>query len=184
MAMLFWTILAMHFFFEIAWRAKYAFTDVFGSRAICHCFSSQLISWIVDTWEEMQILSSCIIDSEIGTSMCGERSSRIGCKFWILVEGLEDLLWMTGWEKLTLSGLCELYSQPRGMFAFHFCDPNTSSPSRCGSLLKNLSTLGMVKIASVSTFGFLVLFVERWATQSNNSSFLGPVPPWLPLRYW
>jgi len=35
-AMLLWTILNVHFFFEIAWRAKQAFVEVLGSLAMCH----------------------------------------------------------------------------------------------------------------------------------------------------
>jgi len=35
-AILLWTILAIHFFFEIAWRAKQSFAEVLGSLAMCH----------------------------------------------------------------------------------------------------------------------------------------------------
>jgi len=37
------------FFFVSTWSAKQAFADFFGSLAMCHPMTSQLLSWIDDT---------------------------------------------------------------------------------------------------------------------------------------
>ena len=117
-----------------ACMAQHALVELYGTRKICHSFSSTLDSWTTVTRQTSRLVGGG------GTSSTNEEDSAtmVGRgEAWDLV-----VLWETqGWEKLRVSGRWVSSSTPIGVSGLRFCEPKTSAPSRWGLQVQNSSRL-------------------------------------------
>ena len=114
----------------------------------------------------------------------GESFSIMLGKLQLAWLALVDLIAIREQEKFTLFSQCNSLSKLRGTLALRFWEPNTSSPTKCGSRVQNWSAPCSFAIAMLRTLESSVRLVEHWATRSNSSSLPRPVLALSFLRYW